>query len=104
MGQHARECVGHEHSFPRPCRGFLLNYFSSPPMTSSWATFPSPLPRLFCGCAAFFIASMSEVALTGRHEGDVVAVGEVDGFLVFFGAAGVDDGGDAGVDEEVGGV
>ncbi len=44
------------------------------------------------------------MALAGGDQGDVVAVAEVDGFLIFFAAAGVDDGGDAGVDEEFGAV
>src|ERR1035437_10988914 len=62
---------------------------------------------LICIYSCSFVAnsfSMREMAFAGGDQGDVVAVGEVDGFLVFFGAAGVDDGGDAGVDEEFGGV
>ena len=43
---------------------------------------------------------MGEVPLPRGHQGDVAAVAEVDGVLVLFAAAGVDDGGDAGVDEQ----
>ena len=47
---------------------------------------------------------MGEMPFAGGDDGDVVAVGKVDGVLILLAAAGVDDGGDAGVDEEFGAV
>ena len=38
---------------------------------------------------------MFEMAYAGEDHGDVVGVAAVDGFLVSFGAAGLDDSGDA---------
>ncbi len=47
---------------------------------------------------------MPEVPEAAQEAGDVVLVAEVQGVLVAFGAAGVDDGGDAGFDQEFGAV